>query len=60
MLQRSFIDFVVGPFYRSMAALLPGLATTVDQIDVTRAHWQSFADDAALIQHLAQMEGGQP
>ena len=43
-LQRGFVAFIA-PFYRGLAALLPGLAALPAQLEQTRAAWAAAAED---------------
>uniref|UniRef100_A0A7S1HN58 Phosphodiesterase n=1 Tax=Hemiselmis andersenii TaxID=464988 RepID=A0A7S1HN58_HEMAN len=50
-LQKGFYDFVIGPYYSKVAALLPELASLLDQIKVNREMWNSY-DDKMLMDEL--------
>ena len=57
-LQVGFIDFVVGPFFRAVVALVPRLAFVTDGLARNRAAWDRCSSDAALLFAVAPAGGG--
>jgi hypothetical protein len=57
-LQVGFIDFVVGPFFRAVVALIPRLAFVVDGLARNRAAWDHCPSDAAMLLAAAPIGGG--
>jgi hypothetical protein len=55
MLQKCFIDVVVGPFYRAVQRMLPGLAAAFHQLDINRALWDEY-DDVKLRAECGDMQ----
>ncbi len=44
-LQKGFIDFVIGPFYKTVGHLIPELADAFKQLEVNRQAWNEYDDE---------------
>ena len=53
-LQRGFVAFIA-PFYRGLAALLPGLVALPAQLEQTRAAWADAEADGLAEKELAEL-----
>eukprot|EP00286_Rhodomonas_abbreviata_P026452 CAMPEP_0181306350 /NCGR_PEP_ID=MMETSP1101-20121128/10249_1 /TAXON_ID=46948 /ORGANISM="Rhodomonas abbreviata, Strain Caron Lab Isolate" /LENGTH=945 /DNA_ID=CAMNT_0023412393 /DNA_START=482 /DNA_END=3319 /DNA_ORIENTATION=+ len=50
-LQKGFIDFVIGPFYKAVGTVFPAMAHVFGQIQVNRSAWDDY-DDSKLVGEL--------
>ena len=51
-LQKGFVDFVIGPYYKLVAAAYPAVAPVFDLIKHNREAWNGY-DDKMLAAELA-------
>jgi len=62
--QKGFVDFVIGPYYQQVAALLPELAPLFSRIKLNREAWNAYDDKMLMDEvgstYLARLPGINP